>query len=382
MRMAVILVVAAAFAGLSSGASADQYRLKLHHLLPPVAFAHTKMLVPWARKVEKDSGGRIKIDIYPSMHLGGQPPQLVDQVREGVVDLVWTLPGYTPGRFPRIEVFELPFLNTHPAVMNLAIQDFIDHHPEEFAEYKMISVFVHAGQAIHSKVPIRTVDDLRGLKLRIPTRVAGWMVEAWGAVPVGTPVQKIPEMLSKGIVDGALIPFEVAYGLKIHDLVKYHILLDNPASDRFNTQVLMIAMNRESYERLPPDLQAVIDKNSGRNIALWMARVWMNSEKPGEAAARETGEFIYLPPPEVEKLRAMTQSQVAERWISTVAKQGIDGRALVEEAKRLIEHYRQELRRRGILPGEAARTPNRPGPHMADPRVADFSAGRRFSRYH
>lgn len=331
----------------------EEIRLKAHHLLPPVAVAHSVMMVPWARKVEADSGGRIKIDIYPSMHLGGQPPALIDQVREGIVDIVWTLPGYTPGRFPKIEVFELPFLNAHPIVTNFAIQEFIERHPEEFAEYKVISAFVHAGQLIHSKVPIRKVEDLRGLKIRIPTRIAGWMIEAWGAVPVGTTVQKIPEMLSKGIVDGTIIPFEAAYGLGVHDLVDYNIFLDDPVSERFNGQVLIIAMNLHAYESMPPDLQAVIDANSGRNIARWIGQVWTDAETPGRNAALEAGnEFIYLPPEEVATLRAQTEEAVAERWISVVAKKGIDGRPLIDEAKALILKYQREL---GVDGGAAAR---------------------------
>ena len=77
-----------------------QVTLKLHHFLPPVSNGHSKLLAPWAKKVEADSGNRIKIDIFPSMQLGGTPPQLFDQARDGVADIVWTLPGSTPGRFP------------------------------------------------------------------------------------------------------------------------------------------------------------------------------------------------------------------------------------------------------------------------------------------
>jgi TRAP-type C4-dicarboxylate transport system substrate-binding protein len=324
--------------------AAQEIVLKAHHLVPPVAIAHREMLAPWAEKVERESGGRIRIDIYPSMHLGGQPPALIDQVREGVVDIVWTLPGYTPGRFPKIEVFELPFLNANPIVTNFALQEFIDNHPEEFAEYKVISAFVHAGQLLHSTVPVRTADDFTGLKVRIPTRVAGWMIAAWGGVPVGTTVQKIPEMLSKRIVDSTIIPFEAAFGLQVHDLVDYNVFLDDPRSERFNGQVLMIAMNRASYDALPPDLQAVIDANSGANIARWIGQVWIDAEQPGRQAAIDAGnEFIYLPPAEVAKLRERAEEPVAERWISVVAKQGVDGRPLIDEARGLIEKYRREL---------------------------------------
>jgi TRAP-type transport system periplasmic protein len=348
------VLVGCAALSLAASAAAEPIRLKAHHLLPPVAFGHAGMLAPWARKVEQDSGGRIRIEIYPSMHLGGQPPALIDQVREGIVDIVWTLPGYTPGRFPQIEVFELPFLNAHPIVTNFALQDFIERHPEEFAEYKVVSAFVHAGQLLHSTRPVRTAEAFRGLKIRIPTRVAGWMVESWGAVPVGTPVQKIPEMLSKGIVDATLIPFEAAYSLRVHELVDYNVFLDDPDSPRFNAQVLMIAMNPKSYAALPADLKAVIDANSGRNIARWMGELWMSAEEPGEQAARETGdEFIYLPEPEVEELRRLAEP-VAERWLAAVADKGIDGRPLIREAQQLISHYQQTLGIEGERAAEPA----------------------------
>ena len=223
--------------------------------------------------------------------------------------------------------------------MNFAIQDFIENHPEDFEGHKLISVFVHAGQLIHSKAPIRTTAALAGRKYRIPTRVAGWMVEAWGATPIGTTVQKIPEMLSRGIVDAALIPYEASFGLKVHDLVDYHILLDDKTWPRLNAQVLMVTMNQASYDRLPADLRAVIDANSGRNIARWMGETWVAMEVAGERAAEASGESIYLPPDEVELLRQKSQRQVAERWISVVARDGIDGAALVEEATALLEHY-------------------------------------------
>jgi hypothetical protein len=144
-------------------------------------------------------------------------------------------------------------------------------------------------------------------------------------------------------VDGTLVPFEAAYGLQVHDLVDYNVFRDDPISERFNGQVLMIAMNRAVYEGLAPDLRAVIDANSGRNIARWIGEVWTRAEEPGENAARAAGnEFIYLSQAEVAKLRELSETPVAERWISVVAKKGIDGRPLIAEAKRLIEKYQAQ----------------------------------------
>lgn len=335
LRVWFVIALAAPSAG-----QAAEYRLKLHHTLPPVAPAHHRMLVPWARQVEADSGGRLTIDVYPAGQLGGQMPQLVDQARDGVVDIVWALTGATPGRFPRIEVFEMPFLNAEPVVMNLALYDFVRRHPQEFAEYKLIAIFVHAGQALHSRVPVRRAADLKNMKIRIPSRVSGWMVEAMGAVPLGAPISKTPELLSKGVVDGAFLPFEVVPAVKVDELVDYHIVLDNPRSDRFNTQVFVIAMNLARYNALPADLQAVIDANAGEATARWLGQVWMDNERPGYALAESSGTVDRLPPDEVQKLRELVEAPVLQRWFELVARKGLDGRALYDEAQRLIDARR------------------------------------------
>ncbi len=320
-------------------AKSDVITLKLHHLLPPVSHAHKNMLVPWADKVMKESGGRLKIEIYPSMQLGGAPPQLASQARDGVVDIVWTLPGYTPGLFTRTEVFELPFMHSSTVATTQAINEFVENHPEDFKAYKIIAMHVHAGQAFHSRKPIRTVADIKGTKIRTPTRTGAWLIEAMGATPVGAPVPKIPEFLSKGIVDSVLVPFEIVGPLKLNELVDYHIILDDPKVERINTSTFMIAMNRAKYESLPADLRKVIDNNSGMNIAKWIGEIWEAAEKPGKELAAKSGEIFALPPAEVAKLRAMTEGPVTERWIKDVAKKGIDGEALVKEARALIAKY-------------------------------------------
>src|ERR671910_2022530 len=110
-------------------AQAPQVTLRMHHFLPAVTNGQAKFLAPWARKVQQESGGRIRIDIFPSMQLGGPPPQLYDQARDGVVDIVWTLTGYTAGRFPKSEAIENPFVAHRKAVVNSrAFQEFADAH--------------------------------------------------------------------------------------------------------------------------------------------------------------------------------------------------------------------------------------------------------------
>jgi TRAP-type C4-dicarboxylate transport system substrate-binding protein len=339
MRPVFRLAVVPLLLGWCCASAAEPYRLRFHHMLPPAAPAHWSMIEPWVEKVERESGGRMVISIYPAMQLGGQSPMLLNQVRDGVVDIVWTLSGYTPGRFPSLEVFEMPGLNAHPAIMNLAIAEFVERRPEEFADYKIIAAFVHAGQALHSKVPVRSPEDFAGMKIRIPSRLSGWVVEAMGASPVGTPAAKIPELLSKGVVDAAFIPFEVVQALKVHELVDYHVVLDLPGSDRFHTQIFIMAMNWDSYQALPAELQDVIDRNSGANIATWLADIWMGNEQPGKELAAASGEVIRMNREDSRRLVETLESRVLERWIRSAARHGIDGRALLAEARALLAKY-------------------------------------------
>ncbi|MGO1118355.1 TRAP transporter substrate-binding protein [Rhodovibrionaceae bacterium A322] len=325
---------------LSGTAQAAEVTLKIHHFLPPKAPAQTKLLEPWAQRVEEQSNGRIEVEIYPSMTLGGKPPQLYKQVRDGVVDLVWTVAGYTSGAFPHTEVFELPFVHVNDAVAtNLAIQDLMaEELASDFKDIKPILVHVHTGQALHMvDTPVRSPEDMAGKKIRIPSRTGGWMLEELGANPVGMPVPQLPQALSKKVVDGAMIPFEVTLPLKVHELTKYST--EGPNGERFGTAVFIFGMNQDSYDALPDDLKAVIDANSGMNIAREMGETWNKVEEPGKAAMLARGnEIIQLTPAELDAFKTRLE-KVNQRWVKEVTANGIDGQALLDKARAAVAKH-------------------------------------------
>ena len=330
--------------GVAGNANAADVTLKLHHLLGPKSPAQTQMLEPWAKRVEDASGGKIKIDIYPSMSLGGKPPQLVGQVRDGVVDIIWTVLGYTAGQFPRTEVFELPFIHTNNLVAtNLAMREMLQNGmlAEEFKDMHVITLHVHAGQAFHMvDTPVRTPEDLKGKKMRIPSRTGAWILEALGANPVGMPVPDLPQALSKKVVDGALIPFEIVRPLKIQELTKYQT--EGEGRTRFGTTTFVIAMNTAKYESLPDDLKKAIDDNSGVEFSKEVGRIWTQSEVGGLEALKEAGnEVIELDQDQIAAFRQQLEP-VTDRWIADVESKGIDGRALVETARATIAKYANE----------------------------------------
>src|SRR5690606_29894466 len=240
----------------SSYAQTPEFTLKLHHFLGPKAPAQTQMFEPWARRIEEDSGGRVKIEMYPSMSLGGSPNQLFRQVVDGVVDIIWMVNGYTPGLFPRSELFELPTIFTNDIVAtNLAMRDIYEEHlAEEFADVHMLFMHVHAGQAIQmaSKL-VRTPDDTQGLKLRVPGPTGNSVAAAMGATPVTMPVPDLPQALSTNAVDGALIPWEIIPALQLWETTKYQI--EGPDNNRFGTTTFQVSMNKQRYESMPEDIR-------------------------------------------------------------------------------------------------------------------------------
>jgi TRAP-type C4-dicarboxylate transport system substrate-binding protein len=207
-----------------AGLAQQSVTLKFHTFMSPMSGVWLDMHKPWMAKVEKESGGRIKFEAYPAMQLGGTPVQLYDQARDGVVDVVWTLPGNTAGRFPRIEVFELPFMMNNAEATSKAFWEYTQLHcAEEFKETQVLALQVHGPGLIHTaNKPINTVADLRGLKVRGPTRQVTKLLASLGATPVGMPLPQIPDALSKGTIEGCVIPWEVVPAVKVHELTKFH----------------------------------------------------------------------------------------------------------------------------------------------------------------
>ncbi len=315
---------------------APQVTLKMHHFLPPAANAPAKFLTPWARMVEKESGGRIKIDIFPAMQLGGAPPQLYDQVRDGVVDLAWAVPGYTPGRFPVIETFELPFMVSRRAEANSkALQEFSTTHlQKEFGDVHPICFWAQDAGVFHTTKPMKTLADLKGRKLRFPTRFSGEGLKAIGANAIGMPAPQVSEALAQGVLDGALFPWEVVPGLKLHELAKFHT--EMPGSPTFYASTFVLAMNKAKYESLSADLKKVIDDNSGVSVAALGGRVFDTMGDNGRKIAAARGNSFYeMPASEIARWKKLLEPMYAD-WIKEVSAKGYDGQKLFDAAQALI----------------------------------------------
>jgi TRAP-type C4-dicarboxylate transport system substrate-binding protein len=320
-------------------AAAAEVALKLHHFLPAVSNPHAKFLTPWARTIEAQSGGRIKIDIFPAMQLGGTPAQLFDQAKDGVADIVWTLPGNTPGRFPSSEVFELPFVASRWSLTNSkACMEYAETHlQDETKDVKLLCFWAHDHGLIHANRRIKTMDDLRGLKLRFPTRLAGEALKALGAAAIGMPIPQVAESLAQRVIDGCVVPWEVVPAIKVHELLKYHTEI--PGSPTLYTATFFLAMNKASYDGLPAELRKVINANSGMAAAEMAGTVWDAMGLPVLEMVRKRGNIVTTISEDEKKRWQQATTRVVDNWIKEMKDRNLDGAKLLDAARAVLAKY-------------------------------------------
>jgi len=314
--------------------------LKIAHFLPANSNVQADVMEPWCEELKAQSQGRIQCQIYPSLQLGGTAATLVDQVRTGIADIVWTSPGYSPGRFPRIEVLELPFMLPHGGTAGdrLIWQFYENYAKEDFADYKMLALFGDAGQDVHVRARdkefhgVKTLEDFRGLKLRTSGRTAARTLEALGATPVSMPPAQMTESISKGVIDGALASWEVVPPTKLDEVTHYHsnFAEGHPA---IGYTVLTMLMNPASYERLPPDLKEIIDRNTG---SVLVERFGESFDRYITQAKQLVSEDTMVAVSDAEFARWQeATAQVADEWVRDASERGINAQELLDAARQL-----------------------------------------------
>jgi TRAP-type C4-dicarboxylate transport system substrate-binding protein len=323
-----------------SGLAQQSVTLKFHTFMAPMSNVWLTMHKPWMEKVEKESGGRIKFEGYPAMQLGGTPVQLYDQAKDGVVDVVWTLPGNTAGRFPRVEVFELPFMMTNAEATSKAYWEYVQTvAADEFKDTHVLALHVHGPGMFHSKDKlIKTPADLKGMKLRGPTRQVTKMLASVGATPVGMPLPAITDALSKGTIDACAIPWEVVPSIKVQELTKFHS--EFPANQpALYTTTFVMAMNIAKYNSLAPDLKKIIDANSGIDTSGWLGKTQQSNDPVGRKTAVDRNNTIYqITDADTNEFRKLS-GQVDDEWVADMNKRNFDGKKLLETAKALIAKH-------------------------------------------
>lgn len=322
--------------GLSGTAKAAEYEFNLQSFLPAQSTIPAKIIDVWADKIEEASDDRVKITRYPSMQLGGKPPELIDQVIDGVIDITWNVIGYTPGRFPSTEVFELPFFVKDAGDASGAFWKMMEGGiaEEEFADVKVLGSWVHGAGLIHSSTVVKTPADLNGMKVRGASRQVNSLLKTLGATPVGMPVPSVPEALSKRVIDGTMLPWEVTKALKIPELVENHTEFTGPM---IYTLTFVLAMNKEKYNTLPDDLKKVFDEHSGLEFSVAAGKTMQIYDAEARELAVKRGNSVITLDEEQSAVWAEAAQPVYDIWLSEMKKKDIDGQALIDEAKALLK---------------------------------------------
>ncbi len=321
---------------------AQQVVLKVHHFLPLTSNVNANLIQPWCDKINKESNDKLKCQIYPAMTLGGTPPQLFDQARDGIADVVWTLPTYSAGRFTKSEVFELPFFTRSAKGSSRAFWHYVQKNAlDEFKGVKPLWLHTNDGSSFHfaNAKGATKLEDLKGLKIRAATRLNSRMLAALGAAPVQMPLPAVPESISKGVIDGAMVPWEGVPTVKLHEIAKSH--LDVPAGNyKFSNSLFALLMNQAKYDSLSPELKKVIDDNSGAAASALAGEKGFDSVVVRHhKMSTDRGNTVNTLS-DAEFARWVKASEgVDEEWFKDVAAKGGNGKALRDDAKALVQQY-------------------------------------------
>jgi TRAP-type transport system periplasmic protein len=344
-RSAVVLACGfLAVLGWLQGARAEEasYTLRVHHYFLPTSLEHTQWLVPWARLIETDSKGRLKVEVHPNMSLGGRATELYDQVRTGTVDIAWTVTTNTPGRFPRLEVFELPWVAPSESIRASATawEYYERHAKQEFADVKLLAISTTGRSTLFLRDhEARRPADLDSLRIRVPSPVVGKNLQTYGAVPVTLAISEVAPSLTKGDLSGQVVNYRVTRTLKLDQLISH--VTEFATDETLFTNVYIIVMNKARFESLPPDLQSIVEGRSGHRFSAqlgWQIDVW---EREAEQAVKSNGrtQVFKVEGEDVPQWQAAAQKQVAA-WSATRDAAGDDGKMLLEAVRQIASQFR------------------------------------------
>jgi len=327
-RIPVALALGAvALSGITTAPQAQEVRLST--MVPPVHVIYREILTPWAADVAKATNGAVKVTLYPSMQLGGKPPELFRQTVDGVVDLAFTLPGYTSPAFPRVGIIELPGLKDDGLAATNMMWDLLDPYLlPEFEGTKVIALWGAEDAGLMSRgKAFRSMDDLKGLRMRSPSAAQAKQLQYMGAVPIAAPITEVYPGLERGTMDGAMVPFTTILDFRLGEVAK-GFTISGPI---FGRSVFLVAMNKKKYDSLSPDARAAIDRLSGRQLSLKATDVYIKRAAEAVESVRGKADVVTLSQSEQQRI-SKTLRPIIDEWIKEMEPKGIPAREMLKRA--------------------------------------------------
>lgn len=220
------------------------------------------VMKPYAEAVQRDSNGALVFDLFPNGALGRNPGQQPQMVIDGVADVAWIIPSYSPGRFPDTEVLELPglFKNLREAT-TVATRMAASGAFKDYGDFYLIGMFGTAPYSIHTNFPVNSIADLKGKTIRASSANESAALRALGAVPIGMPVTEIPEAISRRTISGTTSHMSPFFDFGLDRVTNNHFFIG------LGVVPLTILMNKKKFDALPEPTRAALQKNAGEVIA-------------------------------------------------------------------------------------------------------------------
>jgi TRAP-type C4-dicarboxylate transport system substrate-binding protein len=311
-------------------------KLKYAHHNPPSAFVCTQGMEVWNKAIEKKANGKVKIDLYPSATLG-KPQDSFDLVQKGIADITWGYTAYMPGRFPLSEVLNLPMLGIDTAANgSKIIWDLYNNTPylkKEFAGVKVLFLHTHDSAPVISKKPIYSIEDMQGKKLRSSGGSVIPMLQALGASPMAIPMPDTYHAAEKGVVEGAVLPWEAIEMLNLHEVFKYAM------DANLYSGTFFVIMNQQKWDSLPEDVKKAFEEESGAKGAKLYADAWDQTKTVSTDKFLKAGGTLKAMDP-AETIRWQEKAKVIwEKWANDLEAKGLPGKAVLAETQQLIKKY-------------------------------------------
>jgi TRAP-type C4-dicarboxylate transport system substrate-binding protein len=285
----------------------------------PAPHRQTVLAGEWAKEVEKRTGGKVKITLFPGGTLT-PASTCYDGVVKGISDMGMSVLGYTKGKFPLTEVIDLPLGYTSGlAATRLINQYYKQFHPQEFNEVKVLYLHAHGPGILHSKKAVAKLEDLKGLRIRC-TGTAARVVSALGGVPVAMPMGETYDALNRGMVDGSMAPMEALEGWKWGEVVKF---TTESYGSAYSTG-FFVAMNKEKWNALPPEIQKTIENLDGEWIDR-TGRLWDELDQSGRNFALKLGNKILALSKEENQRWAAAARPVLVEYVKSMRGKGLPG---------------------------------------------------------
>lgn len=326
LKLAAALVVSVALAPLA--AQAQTRKLKFSSFEPPTAALTSKVMSPWAEEVSKASAGALQIEMYAGGALGKNPLQQLKLVQDGVADIAWIIPGYTPGRFEDTDVVALPFATDNASEASITLwRMFARGEFGGFDELKVLALAATPPVKIHATAPIRGVGDIKGKKVRATGDVLVRAVERLGGVPVTLGGGQVAESLSRGVVDATLNNWGFVGDFKVNEVTSHHLTVP------MGNVAVMIAMRKSTFDQLPAAARAAIEKSSGEILSRRLGQEFDRIESEYAKRIAKSGKNSVVEPTAAER----------DAWKSAVEPVIADWRRARPKNEELFGSFTREL---------------------------------------